>query len=104
MEEKMVSDNEIQIFKNFMLMNHREDEIKNLILPMLYIKNVPHEIITKFFLRSYKEETSFCYEMNKALMKQNIKDYQRFIDLMFEGLLNKSLTHSEDDILYRGTQ
>ena len=25
MEEKMVNDNEIQIFKNFMLMNHRED-------------------------------------------------------------------------------
>ena len=42
--------------------------------------------------------------MNKALMKQNIKDYQPFIDLMFEGLLNKSLTNSEDDILYRGTQ
>ena len=71
---------------------------------MLYIKDIPHEIVTKFFLRAYTEETSFCYELNKLLMKQSGKYYQTFIKLMFEGLFNKSLSISLDDCLYRGTK
>jgi hypothetical protein len=42
--------------------------------------------------------------MNKLLMKQKGKNYQVFISLMFEGLLNKSLSISEDDYLYRGSK
>ena len=104
MKEGKVSDNEIQMFKNFLLINHRENQIVNLIFPMLYIKDIPHEIVTKFFLRAYTEETSFCYELNKLLMKQSGKYYQTFIKLMFEGLFNKSLSISLDDCLYRGTK
>ena len=104
MIKKEVSDNEIQIFKNYILINHREDQISNLILPMLYIKEIPHDIIAKYLLRAYTEQTSFCYEMNKLLMKQKGKDYQTFINIMFEGLLNKSFPSSEDDLLYRGTK
>ena len=37
---------------------------------MLYIKNFPKEILSKFFARMYTEETKFYREMNKALMKQ----------------------------------
>ena len=104
MKKGKISDNEIQIFKNFLLVNHRENEIVNLILPMLYIKDIPHEIVVKFFLRAYTEQTSFCYEMNKLLMKQKGDNYHTFIKLMFEGLLNKSLIMSFDEYLYRGTK
>ena len=100
---KEVSFNEIKIFGNFLLMNHREDEIVDLILPLLYIKDIPHEIVSKYFLRAYTEETSFCYEMNKLLMKQAGKYYQTFIKVLFEGLLNQSLFISEDNYLYRGS-
>lgn len=42
--------------------------------------------------------------MNKLLMKQNGKYYKAFFDVMYEGLLNKSITISEDDFLYREWQ
>ena len=70
MLEEKVSDNEIHFFKNFLLINYNENEIANLFLPLLYIKEIPHEIIAKYFLRAYTEETSFCYEMNRLLMKK----------------------------------
>ena len=47
MWEEEVSDNEINFFKNFLLVNHRENEISNLILPMLHIREIPHHIIAK---------------------------------------------------------
>ena len=99
-----VSDNDIQIFKNFIVNNYTEKQIKNLILPMLNIKGIPHEIISKYFLRIYTENTSFYREMNRLLMKREGQDYQTFIDIMFEGLLNKSISISEDDNLYRATR
>ena len=104
MWEEEVSDNDINFFKNFLLVNHSENEISNLILPMLHIREIPHDIIAKYLLRAYTEQTSFCYEMNKLLMKQKGKDYQTFINIMFEGLLNKSFPTSEDEFLYRGTK
>ncbi len=52
----------------------------------------------------YKEEISFCYEMNRLLMKQAGKHYQTFIKILFEGLLNNYLIISEDEYLYRSSK
>ena len=71
---------------------------------MLFIKDIPHEILSKYFLRAYTEETSLYREMNYLLMKQSGNNYQTFIKIIFEGLMNKSLSFSEDDYLYRGTR
>ena len=43
--EEKVSDNAIQIFLNYLLINHREDKILDLIFPIFYIKDIPQEII-----------------------------------------------------------
>ena len=99
-----VSFNEIQILENFLLSNHKEEKIANLIIPLLYIREIPHGIISKFLLRVYTEETSFCYEMNRLLMKQAGKHYQTFIKILFEGLLNNYLIISEDEYLYRSSK
>ena len=104
MGKEKIPDNEIQLFINFILIKYREDKIRNLILPMLYIKEIPHEIVAKYFLKIYLGETSFGDEMNKLLMKLNSKDYQAFINIMFEGLLNKSISVAENEYLYRGAQ
>ena len=102
--EENVSDNDINHFKNFMITNFREKPLIDLIYQILYIKQIPHEIIAKYFLRAYTEQTSFCYEMNRLLMKQSGKDFQIFINILFEGLSNESLSISEDEYLYRGTK
>ena len=99
-----VSFNEIQILENFLLSNHKEEKIANLIIPLLYIREIPHGIISKFLLRVYTEETSFCCEMNRLLMKRAGKHYQTFIKILFEGLLNNYLIISEDEYLYRSSK
>ena len=99
-----VSFNKIQILENFLLSNHKEEKIANLIIPLLYIRKIPHGTITKFLLKVYTEETSFCYEMNRLLTKQAGKHYQTFIKILFEGLLNNYLIISEDEYLYRSSK
>ena len=103
-EDNNVSNNEIQIFKNFLLINHRNNKITNLILPILYIKDIPHDIICKYFLRAYTLETNFYKEMNRLLMKQSGNHYHTFIKVLYEGLFNESITKSLDACLYRGTK
>ena len=103
LSEEKVSDNEVLSFNEFLLKNYKEREIRDLIHPMVKIKEIPHEIIAKYFLRAYTEETSFYKEMNNLLMKQKGEDYQIYIKLLFEEVLNDSLIVSKDDNLYRGS-
>ena len=102
-EDIKVSDNEVQYFKYLLLNRHGEKAISNLIHPLLYVKDMPHEILAKYFAKAYTEETSFYKEMNNSLMKQNVKEYEAFIRIMYEGLANKSLSISEDNKLFRGS-
>jgi hypothetical protein len=60
------------------------------------VKDMPHEILAKFFTKAYTEQTTFYGEMNNSLMKKNVKEYEAFIRIMYEGLANKSLSISED--------
>ena len=99
-----VSFNEIQILENFLSSNHKEEKIANLIIPLHYIRKIPHGTIAKFLLKVYTEEISFCYEMNRLLIKQAGKHYQTFIKILFEGLLNNYLIISEDEYLYRSSK
>jgi len=70
---------------------------------MIKIKEIPHKIIAKYFLRAYTEETSFYKKMNNLLMKQKGEDYQIYIKLLFKEVLNDSLLVSKDDNLYRSS-
>ena len=102
-EETKVSDNEVQYFKYFLLNRYGEQEIANLIHPLLYVKEMPHEILAKFFTKTYTLDTKFYREINNSLMKKNIKEYVAFIRIMYEGLAIKSLYISEDNTLFRGS-
>lgn len=57
--EEKVSDNEVLSFNNFLLKKYSEKQIIDLIHPMIHIKEIPHEIIAKFFLRAYNIENLF---------------------------------------------
>ena len=70
---------------------------------MLYIEKLPREILSKFFVRMYTEETSFYSFMNQSLMRKE-NTYDTFVKVMYEGLSINSLHRSEDDILYRGSK
>ena len=103
MSEIKVSEKEILSFKYFVSYNENEKKINDLIHPMIFMNDIPHEIIAKFFVRTLTEVNSFRCRINELLMQQNLKDYLPFVKIMFEGLSNKSLLISEDDYLYRCT-
>ena len=94
---------EIINFENFLLNNFKEEKLHKLIISLLYIKDLPREILPKFFARMYTEQTTFFSEMNKSLMKKE-KNYNIFVKVMYEGLHNGSFQRSENDILYRGSR
>jgi hypothetical protein len=69
-----VPNNEVQYFKYLLLNRHGEKAIANLIHPLLYVKEMPHEILAKFFAKAYTEQTTFYREMNISLMKKILKN------------------------------
>ena len=70
---------------------------------MNIIKDLPFEIIIKYFIRAYTKDISLQNKINESLIKQNQNEYITFVKIMFKGLSNKSLFTSEDEYLYYGT-
>ena len=90
-------------FESFVQKNFNEENIQQLIIPMLYLENFPRGIISKFFDRMYTEQTSFYSKINYSLMKKE-NNYNTFVKAMYEGLYIGSLQEAKDDILYRGSR
>ena len=99
----LIPNSDIITFIEFIQNNFKEEKIQKLILPMLYIKDFPREIVSKFFTRIYTEQTSFFSELNKSLMKKE-SYFDIYVKAMYEGLYIGSLQHSNNEILYRGTR
>ena len=99
----LISNSDIIIFEKFVQNTFKDEKIQKLILPMLYIKDFPREILSKFFTRMYTEQTSFFSELNKSLMKKE-SCFDIYVKTMYEGLYIGSLKHSNNEILYRGTR
>lgn len=70
---------------------------------MLYIKDFPREIVSKFFTRMYTEQTSFFSELNKSLIKKE-SYFNTYVKAMYEGLFIGSLKNSINEILYPDTR
>jgi hypothetical protein len=76
-------------------------QIKNLILPLLNIKNIPYYILGKFWGRIYTIECAFYRNLNNNLMKLENRYYNQYIQLFYLGL--KEFEYKGIEMLYRGT-
>ena len=100
-EENKVSDNEIQYFKYMISNRHENDKVIHKINPLLFTRDMSHELLLKFFIRAYTEKSSFFESMNTSLLKKESEEYLTFVNLLYEGLSNNSLQRSIDNCLYR---
>ena len=97
-----VSNNEIKNTNIFILNNYGEiEDIKNLILPLLLIDNIPIDILAKFWSRIYTKDCAFYINLNNNLMKLNNKNYNSYIQILYSGL--NEYMYKDNKILYRGT-
>ena len=78
--------------------------IKELLEQILLMKNVPVEILCKYYARFYTAESSFYKVLNSNLKMSN-KDkylYLPYIKTFYDGVKLKSLPLASNNILYRG--
>ena len=68
------------------------------------MKNIPIEILSKFYARLYTINSDFYKNINKELRLNKIDNYILFIKTLYEGIKLKALPLSSDKILYRGAK
>ena len=82
----------------------KNKEVKKLLGSINLMKNIPIEILSKYYARLYTINSDFYKDMNKNLELNNKKDYLPFIKILYEGVKLKSLHLSEFDLLYRSSK
>jgi len=96
-----INDEDINEFNNNIL-KYNNEEISKLIYPLTFLKEIPIQLLVKFWLRIYTLETDFYSNMNCKLMKFEGKEFYTYIKLLYFAI-NKEYVKSKCDItLYRG--
>ena len=83
------------------LIDNYGDIMKELIF-QIYNVNCPIPLRIKYWLRAYTLETKFYKDMNSDLMKDKIKPYIPYIQLLYSGLKINNFNFSYTNDLYRG--
>ena len=97
--------NELNNFTKFFLQNFcSNEEVEKLLKPLILFKEVPEEIISKYWARAYTYETPFYSIMNKSLMRKEYKEYEIYIKLLYKGLALDSYRPQFGSTISRGTK
>ena len=78
------------------------ESVKNLLEQILMMKNIPIQILTKYYARLYTLNSNFYKDLNKDLRMNNKDKYLSYIKTFYEGVKLKSLPLANNNILYRG--
>ena len=101
---KIPTEKEIQNFNQYMFKNFKSNNyMYNLFSQLIEVSNIPIPIISKYWARSYTFESDFYKKMNEDLLKNKIRKYLTFIQMMYEAVKNNYLKPQYDKKLYRGT-
>ena len=82
---KKMTDDEIHKF-NYFLVEKFGDQMSDLIEPLTITKEVPSQILSKFYVRAYSLETPFYRNLNWDLMQLNGDNYFPFIKTLYQGM------------------
>ena len=97
--------NELNSFTKFFLQNFCSNkDVEKLLKPLILFKEVPEEIISKYWARAYTYETPFYSIMNKSLMRKEYKEYEIYIKLLYKGLALDSYRPQFGSTISRGTK
>ena len=79
------------------------EEIDKLLNSIKYIKDIPIQLLSKYYTRLYTIESQFYYDINKELRGNDKDKYLSYIKILYEGVKLKSLPLASNNILYRGS-
>ena len=80
------------------------DELKLLLGSIKSMKDIPIELLSKYYARLYTIESNFYKDINKDLGLNKKEKYLLFIKTLYEGVKLKSLSLASDNILYRASK
>ena len=81
--------------------NENEEIIQFLFSQLVQAKNIPNDILTKFWLRAYSTHGGFNEKIKEKLKKKEYKDYIPLIQKLYETA-NKCLYESRSEKYYKG--
>ena len=99
--EKASNENMEEYIKSLYNIYYKDENIKKLLEQILYLKNIPIEILSKYFARLYTLNTSFQKNLNKDLIMKKKEKYLPYIKTFYEGVKLRSLPLANNIILYR---
>jgi len=93
-----------QKYYNEKVFKSKENEIKKFLDSIIDLNDIPTEVLSKYYVRIYTENSNFYRELNKNLINGNTKDYLSYIKVLYEGIKLGALPYTSETTLYRGTQ
>ena len=102
---KVDSNDEIEKFSKYLYKKYKEfSQIRKLLKSINLTKKIPLELLSKYFIKIYTNESSYFYgNLNKDLRKNKRDKYLPYIKVLYEGIRLKALPLASDNVLYRGT-
>ena len=79
-------------------------DIKQLFEQIKLLKNIPIELLSKYYIRAYTIESNFYRDINKDLGFKKKESHLSFIKVLYEGSKLKSLPLASNNNLYRGSK
>jgi len=79
------------------------EEVQLLLGSIKSMKNIPIEILSKYYTRFYTAESNFYKDINTALRLYKKEKYNLFTKTLYQGIKLQSLPLSYDKQLYRGS-
>ena len=86
----------------YILYSEKNLNIRKLLEQIIIMKNIPIEILSKYYARLFTFDSNFQRELNKDLRQNKKEKYLPYIKIFYEGVKLKSLPLSKDNLLYRG--
>ena len=100
---KEITENNCNNFYNHIL-SFNDFFLNNLLKKLSLFKNIPFEILSKYWARFYTFDSNFYRVLNNNLMKSNLTDnYKTFINMLYKGVEINSLKSFPEKYLYRGS-
>ena len=82
----------------------KNERVKHLLEQIINMKNIPIEILSKYYARLLTFESDFYKDMDKNLIMNNKDIYLPYIKTLYEGVRLRSLPLDNENILYRGSK
>ena len=82
----------------------QNSNIKHLLEQIINMKNIPIEILSKYYARLFTIESDFYKDMDKNLIMNNKDIYLPYIKTLYEGVRLRSLPLDNENILYCGSK